>query len=258
MALQPRAGMPTDLASEYQFIGDPNRLMTGLSLREQVDKKKGRIIFSLEELPLKVKYITDLGNLLERVSSNEVRYAGSKKLYVNNLEALLGPKPSSKPATSVSKVNIEYEDSVETKQMINEAESTAKESKVAVKRMLGVAEQTQQLGTEINSRLDDQTEQIKRVQQDIDRVHYNLDRADKELKTIGSVFGQLANAVHAKKPKDPKTNDKIDKELQKDNLKKEKEAKKNKKKDDKEQKRKDKLLGVNQVNKKRRDTARKN
>jgi len=230
MALQPpRAGMPTDLATEYQYIGDPNRLMTGLPLREQADKKKGRVIFSLEELPIKVKYVTDLGNVLERINKNEVRYAGSKKLYVNNLEALLGPKPSTKADLIPSKENIDYEDSAETKKMIYEAESTAKESKIAVKRMLNVAEQTQQMGTETSTRLDEQTEQIKRVQQDIDRMHYNLDRADTELKTIGSVFGQLANAIHTKKPKDLRTNEKIDIALTKDNVKKEKEKNSKKK-----------------------------
>jgi len=167
-----------------------------------------------------------------------------KKIFIRPLEELLGPPPNARKQ-EVTSSNIENEDSEETKQMIMEAESVARESKLAMSRILKVTEDTQQVAANTLEKLDQQTEQIKRIQDDIDKVEFNLDRADRELRTIGSVFGQVANAFTPNKLgiKNRKGTEKMDKVQVKDKKNKDKKRKKDKNKKDKEDKKTKKLLG---------------
>ena len=65
-----------DHQKEAQLLSTPKKLEQGFALVEKKDTSRGRVIFSLGELPMKVVYLTPLGNTLERISHNEVMYRG--------------------------------------------------------------------------------------------------------------------------------------------------------------------------------------
>jgi len=146
-----RLGAPTDLTSEYLFVSDVNKLVLGFTIFEKKDRKKGKIIFSLDDLPIRVKYITELGNQLERINNNEVKFA-DKKIAIHPIEELLGERP--KARTTITTDNITYEDSEETKQMITEGQGIAKESKIAMKRILKIADETDHVANAVIEKLD--------------------------------------------------------------------------------------------------------
>jgi len=142
--------------------------------------------------------------------------------------------------------NLENEDSEETKQMLMEAQTVARDSKLTMRRILKVTEDTQQVASSTLEKLDQHTDQMKRIQDDLDRVEFNLDRGERQLRTIGSVFGQVANALtpNTLGLKNRKGTEKMDKSQIKITKNKEKKRKKDKNKKDKEAKKTKKLLGT--------------
>lgn len=66
-----------DHQKEARLLSTPKELEKGLPLVEKKDPSRGRVIFSLGELPFKVVYLTPLGNTLERVSHTDVMFRGA-------------------------------------------------------------------------------------------------------------------------------------------------------------------------------------
>jgi len=230
--------------AEYQFLSDSRKIVGGVTVYEKKHKEKGKIIFSLGELQKGINYITESGATLERKTDNEVLYDGKKKLYVKPLEELLGPSPNRSGATSwgggggsyQNNNNSNQPDHVETKKLVLQAEKTAADSHAAMKRMIRLTDETQQVANGTLARLDEQGEQIRRMQDDVDTMEQNFDKADRELKTIGSLWGQIGNSMSSYKQKDRETNAKIDKVQGKEITKRDKARTKEEKKEEKKQK----------------------
>lgn len=67
---------PPDHQKEARILSSPKELEKGMPLVEKKDPSRGRVIFSLGEMPIKVVYLTPLGNTLERTSHTEVMFRG--------------------------------------------------------------------------------------------------------------------------------------------------------------------------------------
>ena len=65
-----------DHQKEARVLSTPKELEKGMPLVEKKDPSRGRVIFSLGEMPIKVVYLTPLGNTLERMSHTEVMFRG--------------------------------------------------------------------------------------------------------------------------------------------------------------------------------------
>lgn len=61
------------------------------------------------------------------------------------------------------------------------------------------------------TRLQEQGEQMRRIQGNLDKMEGHFDQADHELKSINSVWGQLGNAITGAPKKKYDTNAKQDK-----------------------------------------------
>lgn len=66
-----------DHQKEARILSKPKELEKGFQVVEKKDPSRGRIIFSLAELPIKVVYLTPCGNSLERISHTEVLFRGA-------------------------------------------------------------------------------------------------------------------------------------------------------------------------------------
>lgn len=86
-------------------------------------------------------------------------------------------------------------DRASSDQIIQEAEKYAYESEAAVQRMLQTSDATVQVGAGMLQELHRQGEILARAQYDVDRVQDIQKPAQKELRSIRSVPGQLFNAV---------------------------------------------------------------
>jgi len=128
----------------------------------------------------------------------------------------------------IKAIDLEVEDSPETKAMLAEAEDINKQSKESAQRALQKIKETEELAIATTDKLKQQGEQLKRTADGNDMVEDNLNLAERELKTIGSLFGQIENAIFKHKHKPSNTNAEVDAQLAKEAKEKEKHSKKEK------------------------------
>lgn len=74
-----------------------------------------------------------------------------------------------------------------------EANEIAKENKVALERMVRVAEQTRDIGAHTITELVHQGEQIKQAQEDVDTINEQITIGERKLRSIESCCGTLRN-----------------------------------------------------------------
>jgi len=101
---------------------------------------------------------------------------------------------------------------------------------------------TKEVATVTMDKLHTQGEQIQRVQGNIDTMSNHFDKADHEMKSINSVWGQLGNSITGYKQKEYNTNTKVQEKEDKKRAKFDKEMEKGKKVQAKEDKKKEKEL----------------
>jgi len=149
--------------------------------------------------------------------SGEIRLKLEKAFSEDEAKTLL---TTASDGNMIKPTGIEEEDTPETKAMIAEAEHINKESKDTALRALQKIKETEELGIATNDKLKKQGEQIKRIADESDKIESNLNLAERELKTIGSLFGQIENAIFHHVPKVHNTNAEFDAELEKEKQKK--------------------------------------
>lgn len=110
-----------------------------------------------------------------------------------------------------SYAGVQHNDSEKTKEQIREAEALAKSSKETMQRVLSRAEETRKVAAGTLETLGQQGEQIRRIQASQDRIHTNTDTANRHIRSIESVGGQLQNALTSDTPTRYDSNAKLDK-----------------------------------------------
>ena len=76
-----------------------------------------------------------------------------------------------------------------------EAEILAQESNAAAKRALAVAEQTRLIGADTLQRLDAQGNKLQNANKDLDQIEADLKEANREMRSVASVSGQMKNGM---------------------------------------------------------------
>jgi len=97
--------------------------------------------------------------------------------------------------TASKAIQIEDYQGVDIQDMKVESEILAQESNDAAKRALRVAEQTRQIGAETLAKLDSQGQKLLNAQSDLDQIDSDLKEANRELRGIHSLGGQLKNGL---------------------------------------------------------------
>jgi len=267
---------------DLELLNNPQRLLAeGMTIYEKKNKDKGRMIFSLSELPVGVLYVTDRNNTILRKNDTKLFYNDKTELFsksnnesniaaaaAKKVETLptFSPPPQAQakypPLVTNEKSNgkkkgkdkqkapeepprvagVQAEDSEEVKQNITQAESTARESKQAMQRILKRAEETREVAAGTLTKLEEQGEQLERVQGRLDSMQYKFDQADRDLKVINSVWSQLGESVLPHSQKTYDTNAKFSKEEEEMRKKQAKVNEKREKKEAKQQKKKEKEM----------------
>lgn len=117
-----------------------------------------------------------------------------------------------------------------TEQMISKAEQLLAEDELGVRKMLQQTDETIQTATATLSTLISQSEQIRRCQDDVDRVGDATRAAEREMRSIESISGQILNTVLPSSQAPVMTTAKVAKQLTKEEKKKEKSRQKQEKK----------------------------
>eukprot|EP01099_Mayorella_cantabrigiensis_P000021 TRINITY_DN1011_c0_g1_i1.p1 TRINITY_DN1011_c0_g1~~TRINITY_DN1011_c0_g1_i1.p1 ORF type:complete len:382 (-),score=100.38 TRINITY_DN1011_c0_g1_i1:88-1233(-) len=104
----------------------------------------------------------------------------------------------------------------QTRANIVEAEELAKDQKEATRRMLSKLNETETVGANTLVTLQEQGEQIKRVQKAVDRVNDNTDEANDNIKQVDSFWYAVKTHFSKKKKKKRNTNAQIDDKLARD------------------------------------------
>lgn len=86
-------------------------------------------------------------------------------------------------------------DDVDIEDINDEARYLATQSNLAAKRALRVTEATKKLASDTAIKLHEQGDQIRNAQGSVSQIHLDLKESNRELRSISSVFGQIANAA---------------------------------------------------------------
>mmetsp|Transcript_58350 Transcript_58350/g.143141 ORF Transcript_58350/g.143141 Transcript_58350/m.143141 type:complete len:225 (+) Transcript_58350:117-791(+) len=71
----------------------------------------------------------------------------------------------------------------------------ASQNSEKIRQMVRETEQTRQIGAETLTVLDQQTEQLKRIHGDVDKIEENLNFADRTIRGMESIWGSVRNMV---------------------------------------------------------------
>lgn len=197
---------------EYTTLLNPIEVSKGIMLYHKNttnSNEYGKIIFSLDDLPIGINYMTPNGQKIQRINANEVRYANVKKL-------------------TVTSSNINH-DQKTSDQMIQEAQIIAQESKSSANKILQKTEEMKLIGTDTLQMMANQNERIRYTQGDLDDMSDQQKRMAREIRGINGLYGEVINCVTSEKITPTNNSRNINKEINKKQIKKEKERIKNEK-----------------------------
>jgi len=76
------------IEDDYTFFSNKKSLSSGVMVFEKKNRRQGRVVFSLDELPHNVSYVTEKGSVLMRVSDTAVTLSGKKTFLSNAIRTL--------------------------------------------------------------------------------------------------------------------------------------------------------------------------